>query len=81
MAALRRCEPHAGGDSPGCIDAYVSSDGGRSWSCPVGLRANAFHHDTGYPQMVVNQSGELVVYYLATTERPHSFIEATVLRP
>lgn len=133
VAALRRRDPRAGGDSPGWIDAYgssdggrswrflsrvgqsgshngnppalallsdgrlactyanrshqamvlrLSSDGGRSWSGPVGIRANPFHHDMGYPQMAVNQRGELVViYYLATAERPHSFIEATLLKP
>lgn len=133
VAALRRRDPRAGGDSPGWIDAYgssdggrswrflsrvgqtgrhngnppalallpdgrlacayanrshqamvlrLSSDGGRSWSGPVGIRANPFHQDMGYPQMAVNHRGELVViYYLATAERPHSFIEATVLRP
>jgi hypothetical protein len=36
----------------------------------------------GYPQMAVNERGELVVvYYLATAERPHSFLEATVVKP
>lgn len=59
----------------------LSSDGGRSWSAPLQIRANPFQQDMGYPQMAVNQRGELVViYYLATAERPHSFIEASRLR-
>jgi hypothetical protein len=59
----------------------LSPDGGRSWSAPLQIRANPFQQDMGYPQMAVNQRGELmVIYYLATAERPHSFIEASRLR-
>ena len=60
----------------------LSDDGGRHWGPPLLLRANALSWDLGYPQMAVNDRGELVVlYYLATAEHPHSFIEATVVRP
>lgn len=60
----------------------LSDDDGRHWGPPLGLRANRFAHDMGYPQMVVNHRGELVViYYLATAERPHSYIEASLVRP
>ena len=36
----------------------------------------------GYPQMTVNDRGELVViYYLASADQPHSRIEASLVRP
>jgi hypothetical protein len=58
----------------------VSADGGRSWGPERLIRSNPFGFDLGYPQMVQNHRGELVVlYYLATQERPHSFIEAALL--
>ena len=60
----------------------LSEDGGRSWGPALGLRANPFDHDMGYPQMSVNERGELVViYYLASADRPHSRIEASLVRP
>jgi hypothetical protein len=60
----------------------LSEDGGRSWGPALGLRTSRFDHDMGYPQMSVNERGELVViYYLASADRPYSFIEATVVRP
>jgi hypothetical protein len=60
----------------------LSDDEGRSWGPPLLLRANPSNLDMGYPQMAVNERGELVViYYLATAERPHSFLEATVVKP
>lgn len=59
----------------------LSDDGGRSWGAPLLLRANALSWDLGYPQMAVNDRGELVVlYYLATADHPQSFIEATLVR-
>jgi len=60
----------------------TSADGGRSWSEERRIRANPFNYDLGYPQLAENHRGELVVlYYLATEERPHSYIEAALLRP
>lgn len=60
----------------------LSGDQGRSWGPPLLIRANPFHQDMGYPQLTVNQRGELVaIYYLATAERPHSHLEAAILRP
>jgi hypothetical protein len=60
----------------------LSDDEGRSWGPPLLLRANPSNLDMGYPQMAVNDRGELVaIYYLATAERPHSFLEATVVKP
>lgn len=60
----------------------LSGDEGRSWGAPLVIRANPFEQDMGYPQLTVNQRGELVaIYYLATEVQPHSHIEAAVLRP
>lgn len=57
-----------------------SVNGGRTWSEERLIRANPFSYDLGYPQLVQNHRGELVVlYYLATEERPHSSIEAALL--
>jgi hypothetical protein len=59
----------------------LSEDDGRSWGPPLGLHANPFDYDMGYPQMTVNERGELVViYYLASADRPHSRIEASLVR-
>lgn len=60
----------------------LSADEGRSWGAERVVRANPHDSDMGYPQIAQNHRGELViVYYLATAERPHSFIEASLLRP
>lgn len=60
----------------------LSGDQGRSWGPPLLIRANPFAQDMGYPQLTLNHRGELVaIYYLATAERPHSFLEAAILRP
>jgi hypothetical protein len=60
----------------------LSPDGGRSWGRERVARSNPFDYDLGYPQMVENDRGELVmVYYLATEERPQSYIEAALIRP
>lgn len=60
----------------------LSADQGHSWGAPLLIRANPFQQDMGYPQLTVNQRGELVaIYYLATAEQPHSFLEAAILRP
>lgn len=60
----------------------TSADEGRSWSGERLIRTNPFSYDLGYPQAAQNHRGELVVlYYLATEERPHSYIEAALLAP
>ncbi len=133
VTALRRRDPFAGEQESNWIDAYGSSDGGRSWALlsRVGetgqhngnppaltrlrdgrlacawadrdgqrmllrlsddggyswgpqrvIRSNPHSFDMGYPQLRQNERGELVlIYYLATDERPHSYIEAALFRP
>lgn len=58
----------------------LSGDRGRTWGPEVVIRDNPFSYDMGYPQMVENHRGELLVlYYLATEQRPHSYIEAALV--
>ncbi len=59
-----------------------SDDGGKSWGEEFILRENPINHDIGYPQMIQNADGELVaIYYIATEEHPHSYIEASIWSP
>ena len=59
-----------------------SSDDGATWDEEIVIRDNQHSHDMGYPQMVQNANGNLVaLYYLATDERPHSYIEAAIFKP
>jgi hypothetical protein len=58
----------------------LSDDDGRTWGPERVVRANPHASDMGYPQIGQNDRGELVIlYYLATAERPASFIEASLL--
>jgi hypothetical protein len=60
----------------------LSDDNGRMWGPERVVRANPHASDMGYPQIGQNDRGDLVIlYYLATAERPASFIEASLLRP
>lgn len=60
----------------------LSDDGGRSWGLRRVIRSNPHSFDMGYPQLRQNERGELVLlYYLATDERPHSYIEAALIQP
>lgn len=57
-----------------------SSDNGANWEQPVVIRDNPYTSDIGYPQMIQNADGNLVaLYYLAREERPHSYIQATII--
>jgi hypothetical protein len=58
----------------------LSGDRGRTWGPELVIRDNPFGYDMGYPQMVENHRGELLVlYYLATEQWPHSYIEAALV--
>ena len=60
----------------------ISSDQGTTWGEPIVIRDNPYTSDIGYPQMVQNSDGNLVaLYYIAREERPHSYIEATIIKP
>lgn len=59
-----------------------SSDDGVTWKKPVVVRNNPHTYDMGYPQLTQNANGEMVaLYYLATEERPHNYIEAAIWKP
>jgi len=59
-----------------------SSDNGKTWGDEIVIRDNPHTYDMGYPQMVQNSEGKMVlIYYLAREERPHSFIEAAIFQP
>lgn len=64
--------------------ARLSADGGKTWSAEIILREDFQpdqfgDKDFGYPRLVQNQKGELVVmYYWATKAQPQHFIATTV---
>lgn len=59
-----------------------SEDEGKTWGGEIVIRDNPLGYDLGYPQITQNPEGELVaIYYLATEERPHSYIEAAIWQP
>ena len=60
----------------------VSNDSGKTWGEEINLTDEAWEADLGYPQMIRNHKGELVsIYYIATRERRHSYIEAAIWSP
>jgi hypothetical protein len=60
----------------------VSDDGGHTWGKEMVIRDNPLNHDIGYPQLVQNAGGEMVaIYYIATEEHPHSYVEASIWNP
>jgi hypothetical protein len=62
--------------------ARLSSDGGATWGEEIVIRDNPLGYDIGYPQLIQNAVGELVaLYYFASEERLHSYIEAAIWTP
>lgn len=58
----------------------ISQDKGASWNKEIVVRENPFTSDIGYPQLLQNNEGKLVaVYYIATEDCQHSYIEAAVI--
>jgi len=56
-----------------------SEDGGSSWGEEIVIRDNPYSYDMGYPQLLQNDAGEMVaLYYIATEDRQHSYIEAAI---
>lgn len=59
-----------------------SDDEGKTWGEEMVLRHNPLSYDIGYPQLVQNADGKMVaIYYLATEEHPHSYIEVSLWTP
>lgn len=64
------------------IYVRFSDDLGKSWGEPLAIRQNPLSYDLGYPQLLQNPAGQLVaLYYIATTERKQSYIEAAIWQP
>ena len=60
----------------------LSDDEGATWGREHVIRDNPLNHDIGYPQITRNARGQIVtVYYLATENSPHSYIEAAIWTP
>ncbi len=58
----------------------ISENDGASWDKEIVARDNPFSYDMGYPQLLQNNKGELVaLYYIATEECRHSYIEAAII--
>lgn len=69
---------------PGCstIRYSISKDGGLTFTGDYVLRDDAIDMDLGYPRIVALPNGKcVVVYYIATKERPIQHIEATIFDP
>ncbi|NLN04982.1 MAG: exo-alpha-sialidase [Clostridiaceae bacterium] len=60
----------------------ISTDGGLSFHSERIIREDAIDMDMGYPRICAGPDGKcVVVYYIATKERPVQHIEATVFDP
>ena len=60
----------------------VSSNNGRSWSKPVGLRFSSGGHDMGYTRSVQRTDGSVVtVYYVHDHPNTERYIEAAICKP
>ena len=58
----------------------ISENNGISWGEEIVVRDNPFSYDMGYPQLLQNNEGDIVaLYYIATEECPHSYIEAAII--
>jgi len=76
-----------GDRSRGKLYTRLSADGARTWGPEIVLRddfrTDRFgDRDFGYPQLITNDRGELVVlYYWATERNPHQHIAVTLWSP
>ncbi|ARN56723.1 PA14 domain-containing protein [Sedimentisphaera salicampi] len=59
-----------------------SEDQAATWGEEIVIRDQPLSHDFGYPQLTQNADGDMVaMYYIATKERTHSYIEAAIWTP
>lgn len=64
------------------IRMKVSEDEGKSWGEELVVRKDGATWDMGYPRMVVNGQGKIVLmYYFTTDERYEQHIEASLVDP
>lgn len=64
------------------IRMRISENGGKSWGEEKVVRKDGATWDMGYPRMVVNGEGNIVLmYYYTTEERYEQHIEASVVDP
>jgi hypothetical protein len=79
----RLCLAYGYRGEPYHIGAKISSDGGRTWSKEILLRAGGGAQDIGYPRMVQRPDGTLVTiyYFMDPLRGPERFIEATLWTP
>ncbi|HOA30367.1 MAG TPA: exo-alpha-sialidase [Clostridia bacterium] len=60
----------------------ISTDGGLTFHSDRAIRQDAIDMDMGYPRIVARPDDKcVVVYYIATKERPVQHIEATIFDP
>jgi len=82
----RLCVAYGYREYPYGIRLKTSSDNGKTWSREYVVRYDGATWDLGYPRMVVNSKGEIVlIYYYTTKERFEqynavSIIESAVLK-
>jgi len=64
------------------IRMKVSEDSGKSWGEELAVRMDGATLDLGYPRMVLDGEGKIVlVYYYITAERYEQHIEASLVDP
>jgi hypothetical protein len=62
------------------IRMKVSEDGGKSWGKELVVRREGATWDLGYPRMVLNDQGQIIlIYYFTTEERYEQHIEVSIL--
>jgi hypothetical protein len=64
------------------IRMKVSEDGGKSWGKELVVRRDGATWDLGYPRMVLNEQGQiLLIYYFTTEDRYEQHIEVSIIDP
>jgi hypothetical protein len=78
----RLCVAYGYRDFPYGIRMKVSSNSGKTWGDEIVIRSDGATWDLGYPRMLVNADGKIVImYYFTTTANPSQHIGVTIIDP
>jgi len=76
----RLCVVYGYRTSPYGIRMKVSKDNGKSWGEELVIRSDGATWELGYPRMVINQEGQLVIiYYYSIKEKFEKYIGVSIL--
>ena len=76
------CVAYGYREYPYGIRMKVSKDNGKTWSQEMVVRTDGATWDLGYPRMVLNHDGKIVlIYYFTTKEKYEQHIEVSLIDP